>query len=193
MFQNEFDCEKLWQVVFFLLRTQPRILLPVLAVIWPPTFVCADNDWLIVARFDTNFFWLTNPAGYLLTYCHLAYVRYLKGRTGLPPPPTIFVKWNKILHSQLIWITLNRPCRDKFLIGIIWEKNIKMYCFYCWIGKCWDGWIMVFNATFNNITIVLWRSVLLVGTKIGSTVVLIFYCRLHRHLQTSFEGHWLLL
>jgi hypothetical protein len=26
-----------------------------------------------------------------------------------------------------------------------------------------DGWFMVFNATFNNISVISWRSVLLVG------------------------------
>ena len=28
---------------------------------------------------------------------------------------------------------------------------------------CLSGWLMVFNATFNNIVIISWRSVLLVG------------------------------
>ena len=28
--------------------------------------------------------------------------------------------------------------------------------------KIWFGWFMVFNATFNNISAILWQSVLLV-------------------------------
>ena len=31
-----------------------------------------------------------------------------------------------------------------------------------WIVNCMVGWFMVFNATFNNISVISWRSVLLV-------------------------------
>ena len=29
-------------------------------------------------------------------------------------------------------------------------------------NKGWLGWLIVFNATFNNISVILWQSVLLV-------------------------------
>ena len=33
---------------------------------------------------------------------------------------------------------------------------------YLFIDVVMSGWFMVFNATFNNISVILWRSVLLV-------------------------------
>ena len=32
----------------------------------------------------------------------------------------------------------------------------------CGLGMNWVGWFMVINATFNNISVISWRSVLLV-------------------------------
>jgi hypothetical protein len=39
-----------------------------------------------------------------------------------------------------------------------------MYPFFSisWGGGCKIGWFMVFNATFNNISVISWRSVFLV-------------------------------
>jgi hypothetical protein len=43
------------------------------------------------------------------------------------------------------------PTTDQLLIFIDHQPNIKHY-----------GWFMVLNATFNNISVILWQSVLLV-------------------------------
>jgi hypothetical protein len=51
---------------------------------------------------------------------------------------------------------------DLPLINCI-QNYLVLYfaCIFHWIAKY--GWCMVFNATFNNISVISWRSVLLVG------------------------------
>ena len=46
--------------------------------------------------------------------------------------------------------------RDKQTLLSKKEKNIQ------WIRLVWLGWFMVFNTTFNNTSVISWRSVLLV-------------------------------
>jgi hypothetical protein len=40
------------------------------------------------------------------------------------------------------------------------REVIMIFTTVCY--KIWLGWFMVFNATFNNISAILWQSVLLV-------------------------------
>ena len=41
---------------------------------------------------------------------------------------------------------------------------IKYQCHLC--TRCWFGWFMVLNATFNNISVMSWWSVLLVEVTV---------------------------
>jgi hypothetical protein len=55
------------------------------------------------------------------------------------------------------------------VLQILTEETCSGFVVFTWyLGlllqyNCWlVGWFMVFNATFNNISAILWRSVLLV-------------------------------
>ena len=72
-------------------------------------------------------------------------------------------QWNP--HSYSYFESLSKLCS-------LWSKGVRELISLYFIASCngffhvlfvgWLVWFMVFNATFNNISVILWRSVLLV-------------------------------
>jgi hypothetical protein len=61
-------------------------------------------------------------------------------------------------------IKTDRGCRglDRMVVGFTTTCGIIAYLNMLWrMLNIWFGWFMVFNATFNNISVILRRSVLL--------------------------------
>jgi hypothetical protein len=82
------------------------------------------------------------------------------------------INWMKRLNIiNCIWIIKShvKQCKCLEILPIMVKSvNLMILQMYCSIISCLHirfglHWLMVFNATFNNISVISWRSVLLVG------------------------------
>jgi hypothetical protein len=71
-----------------------------------------------------------------------------------------FLRWLLPPPIKLTTMTLNT---NYIGVTISWNAHIAMIKYQCHLcTRCWFGWFMVLNATFNNISVISWRPVLLV-------------------------------
>jgi hypothetical protein len=68
------------------------------------------------------------------------------------------------LFTFMIWLNCLYSIHCLSLKKNLCRINLKTsrYKFILWLSSCINVRVMVFNATFNNISVILWRSVLLV-------------------------------
>jgi hypothetical protein len=69
-----------------------------------------------------------------------------------------YVMWWQIPHEKV-------HSKHKYYYPDFWMcilKKNKIICFPFFLFAMYKDWFMVFNATFNNISVILWRSVKLV-------------------------------
>ena len=79
----------------------------------------------------------------LLIRCHPSYSNTFSMQKGW--------LYNRVLLYLIFWVR-------KAPTNII-NRSLKAWS---WVGVCIGGWVMVFNTTFNNISVISWLSVLLV-------------------------------
>jgi hypothetical protein len=81
-----------------------------------------------------------------------------KSSSYIPPVPGLVVRMLHGPHPLFQWMVRNGPCSisddkdKKNVINLLWYQQLKVLKIT----------VMVFNATFNNSSILLWRSDLLV-------------------------------
>jgi hypothetical protein len=82
--------------------------------------------------------------------------------------PEMFYRICLFRKNKIVWVyslrlsVIKGPLFWEIVVQII-LKAIQRHCSMKMKLGCWGRYFMVFNAPFNNISVISWRSVLLVG------------------------------
>jgi hypothetical protein len=92
------------------------------------------------------------------------------------------ILWWKLVHDHLF-----------IILGwkLVHDYIVRRYCTVNEKNINYIGWFMVFNATFNNISVILWRSVLLIEETGGPIEVSdkLYHIMLHQWQSENLVGN----
>jgi hypothetical protein len=126
---------------------------------WP-----GENHWPVVSHWQTLSH--TSNVGILFpTWNWLCCYFFL-------PHDVQWTQWCNVIYEieGEVGINTKKLCKPIYLCMNVLENKLKVWCFKnnrssrsrSYFGKYMAGWFMVLNATFNNISAILWGLVLLV-------------------------------